>query len=439
MAKVHIIADQENIAAPEEKPMNSPAATASMLPEGFDVDFTAPAFLADPWTPLRVLQQHAPVFWSEKQQAWIVTRYADVKDGLMMDDRLSPDRIVPYFEKYGDEIRKNFPNVYRYTPKWLANMDAPAHTRVRQLFTMAFHKKIVERERLFVRSLVAELLDMAGRRDSFDFVSEIANAIPPRLICHMIGIDLERNREFLECADAAISVALSADLTPESMAQMDRALAYMSEVIVREVESVRAHPRDDLLTALVHARYEEDRLSDDELVATCQLIFAAGVDTTKHMLNQGLVELAARPEVCAFMAADPANVMKVVNETLRFVSLVKGSIRMVRHDFEWHGKQLRKDDLLFLMNGAANHDPDFWDEPFGFKPERDNGNTLAFGFGIHHCVGHLLAKMELAEFFSAAFAQYDVEILPGDRGLIPSYAFRAMSTLPVRFTAKRNP
>ena len=412
----------------------NPYEVTGALPASFDVDFAAPEFLADPWPPLLMLQQHDPVFWSAKQKGWIVTRFEDVRAGLSMDDKLTPDRVVPYFEQYGEEIRKNFPYMYRYTPKWVATMDPPAHTRMRQLFTSAFHKRVIDRERVFVREMVTGLLDVAGQRGEFDFVSEIGSVIPSRVICHLLGISEQRRIEFVAWGEAALGGALSAEVTPQVLAAMDNGLARMSEIIIAEIEHVRVEPRNDMLTALVQARYENDRLSDDELVASCQLIFAAGFDTTMHMLSNGLIELAAHPEACDYMLAAEANVPKVVNELMRHVSLIKSSLRMARRNFAWHGKTIKKNDLVFLMNGTANRDPAYWKNPEQFDCERDNSETLGFGHGIHHCVGHLLAKMELSEFFTAAFARFDVEILPGDRGYTPSYSLRSMSKLPVRFT-----
>ena len=416
--------------------MGNPHDAIDALPKDYDVDFAAPEFLADPWPPLLLLQRNDPLFWSRKQNGWIVTRHSDAKAAFTMDEQFSPDRIVSYFEQYGDELRQKLPNIFRYTPKWLANMDAPAHTRVRQLFVAALHRKIIERERLYARELVDELLEAAGKRREFDFVTEIAQVIPSRIICHMLGIDESRRAGFLHWGEAALQGALAAEPTPEILAQTDEALARLAEVIAEEIAEVHREPRNDLLTSLVQARYENDRLSDDELVATCQLILAAGFDTTKHTLSHGLVELVQRPQAVAYMLAGSDNVAGVVNELLRYLSVAKALMRVVRHDFDWHGKTLHKGDVVFISNGAANRDPAFWDSPEEFDPQRDNSGTLAFGTGAHHCVGHLLAKMELGEFFSAAFARFDIEILAGDRNITPSYGMRTINTLPVRFTPK---
>ena len=153
-------------------------------------------------------------------------------------------------------------------------------------------------------------------------------------------------------------------------------------------------------------------------------------------MSYSVVELAQRPDAVAYMLADPGNVAGVVNELLRYLSVAKAVMRVVRHDFEWHGKTLHKGDLVFVVNGAANRDARFWIKPDDFDPRRDNGGTVAFGTGAHHCVGHLLAKMELAEFLAPAFARFDIEMLPGDRAITPSYGMRTITTLPVRFTPK---
>jgi len=399
-----------------------------------DLDFGSKAFLRDPWTPLRRLRYEDPVFWSDKQHAWIVTRYDDVLQAFR-DQRLSASRIVPFLETVVSDVRNEFPLIGQFEDKWITNVDQPIHSRLRRLMTDAFSKTVVEGLRDKTHEISRDILDEVADRD-VDFVSSVAREIPARVVTALFGIPPELRDQFATWAGNIQQATGAAVLTRAMVEDYHRTLEDMNAALLELIADRRTRPQSDLLTKLVQARDASDKLSEDELLGACHATIIGGFETTMHMLTLGLIELADRPWLQERLLAGRAEEVKVVDELLRYVGMVKGMLRIARCDFEWHGKHIRRGDLVFGMSISANRDEGFWQDPDRIDPDRDNRRSMAFGPGIHFCLGHLLAKMELGVFFTEAFGSFNVELLSDERPYINSFAFRGLERLPVRFTPK---
>lgn len=400
-----------------------------------DIDFGSESFLRDPWTPLRKLQDQDPVFWSEKQKAWIVTRHEDVM-ATFRDRRLSASRIVPFLSTVVPNLREQFPLIATFEEKWISNVDQPIHSRLRKLMANAFSRGVVEELRPKTRQISRDLLARAEGRD-VDFVKEVAGELPSRVLTEMFGIPPHLREQFAVWA-GNIQAATGAAVLDRAMIEIyHQTLVDMNVELSKLIEERRKAPREDLLSQFVQARDANDQLSEQELLGACHATIIAGFETTMHMLTLGLVELAERPPLQARLLESEAEAAKVVEELLRYVGMAKGMLRIAREDFEWHGKTIRKGDFVYGMNLAASRDPRAWDRPDAIDPDRNLSRSMAFGPGVHFCLGHLLAKMELAEFFSETFQNYDVALRSEERRYINSFTFRGLEELPVRITARK--
>jgi cytochrome P450 len=399
-----------------------------------DIDFGSPEFLRDPWTPLRALQQDQPIFWSPSQRAWIVTRHEDVLT-TFRDPRLSASRIVPFLETIPGGLGDDFPLIRQFEDKWISNVDQPVHSRLRRLMTSAFSKAVVEGLRPESRRISRDILDEVAGRE-VDYVVDVARELPARVICAMFGIPPGLRDRFATWA-GHIQQATGAAVLSRAMIELyHQTLVDMNVELVKLIAARRAAPQDDLLTQFVLARDESDKLSDDELLGACHATIIAGFETTMHMLTLGMIELHQAPALRDHLLAGREETGKTVDELLRYIGMAKGMLRVAREDFAWHGQRIRKGDFVFGMNIAANRDERAWRDPDRIDPERNNARSMAFGPGMHFCLGHLLAKMELGEFFNELFGCFEIEILSEERPWINSFTFRGLEHLPVRITRK---
>lgn len=411
--------------------MNSAAHAALRLT---DVNFGDPRFLADPWPIFARLRDEAPVFWSATHHAWIVTRHADVLQAFR-DPRLSASRIVPFLEQIPGGLGDDFPLIRRFENAWITNVDDPVHGRLRRLMMNAFSKSVVEGLRPKAAQVSRELLaGVAGRE--VDFVQDVARELPARVVAEMFGIPRGQRDAFAGWAARIQAATGAAVLTRAMVVDYHRTLEELNVALGALIDARRRVPRDDLLSEFVRARDEGDRLSEDELLGACHATIIGGFETTMHMLTLGLIELRERPGLRSYALAAPMSMQRTVDELLRYLGMTKGMLRIAREDFLWHDQAIHRGDLVFAMNAAANRDERAWDQPDEIDPERNNSRSMAFGPGMHYCLGHLLARMELGEFFTAAFRGYEVELLSVERPWINSFTFRGLERLPVRLTVR---
>lgn len=400
-----------------------------------DIDFGSPEFLRDPWTPLRRLQDQDPVFWSETQKAWIVTRHADVI-ATFRDRRLSASRIVPFLETVPGGLGEEFPLIRRFEEKWISNVDEPIHGRLRKLMINAFSRGVVEGLRPGTRKISREIIDAVEGRE-VDYVHDVARELPARVLTEMFGIPASMRDQFAAWAGDIQQATGAAVLDRGMIEQYHTTLCEMNVALRTLIMERRAEPKDDLLSRFIEARDAEDKLSEDELLGACHATIIAGFETTMHMLTLGMIELAERPDLQSYLLSSPAQSAKLTDELLRYIGMAKGMLRIAREDFEWHGKQIHAGDFIYGMNISANRDERAWSNPDTIDPERDNARSAAFGPGMHFCLGHLLARMELAEFFTELFGGYDVALLSDERPYINSFTFRGLERLPVKITRKQ--
>ncbi|WP_424892565.1 cytochrome P450 [Streptomyces sp. XH2] len=318
------------------------------------------------------------------EPAWLVTRYADAR--LVLGDR----RFSRAEGVHHDEPRRG--EGPRDTG--LLSMDPPDHTRLRTLVTKAFTTPRVEKLRPDVRALAEGLVDaMVAAGPPADLVEDYALPIPVAVICRLLGVPVEDRPRFRRWSDAALTTSsLTAE---EKTANRDELRAYMAGL----VEEHRAHPADDLMTALIEARDVDDRLSELELIDLCVGILVAGHETTATQVPNFVLTLFGHPGELRRLHTDPGLLPAAVEELMRFVPLGAGAsfARYALEDVEVGGTTVRKGDALLVAVGAANRDPERFADPENFDIGRTGNQHLGFGHGVHHCLGAPLARLELQE------------------------------------------
>jgi cytochrome P450 len=402
-----------------------------------DIKFADPAFLADPWPELVRLQREAPVYWSEDRQGWIISRHEDVK-AAYADRRFSAARVGQFFRGLTPDVEEQLTDIRKYYTINVSRMDGPDHLRIRVLMLKAFNKAAIKKIEGFIGELIDQILDRCEREHDFEFGEVVGSVLPTMVIQKLLGLPDDAHGPLYKLAlDVATAVA-AASPTPELMLRMEQSIRTMNDVFNDLVHHREANPGDDLISTLVHARDGLNRLSHDELLACFHAIIVAGTETTSHSLGVGLVQLARNAALQKRLRAEPRCAFAMATELLRYPGTVKCRTRIAAEEFELHGQKIHQGDLIWIMNAGANVDARVFSDPFIINPDRDNRESMAFGPGLHFCVGHYLAGTELSQFFARAFARCDVRILQDDLQMVPSYVFYGYKTLPVRFTRLNN-
>jgi cytochrome P450 len=390
-----------------------------------------PAFIADPFPVFRRLRDEDPCHWSPRLKAWVLTRYEDVKRACV-GESMSSDRLRPFFAALPPPEAARIADIIRYLSLWMVFRDPPDHTRLRRLTGRVFSLKAMRARRPSIEALCAMLLERLEGRPAFDFVTDFAGPLPGLVILDMLGVprgELGRIKRLSD--DMALFIGSSRNL-PDKYDTAEAATHEMAALFRGLIAERRAEPRADLLSELVHLDEAGDRLSDDELVASCILLLFAGHETTTNHIANGLAALLRFPGEMAKLRADPGLAARAVEELLRYDGPSGAQVRIVREAHELHGKTLRPGERVFVMLNAANRDPRAYPDPDRLELERDGVPHLTFGFGPHLCLGFPLARLEGEISLPAVLARFPRIEPDGEADWLNSMVFRGMTSMPVR-------
>ncbi|MGI9244698.1 MAG: cytochrome P450 [Verrucomicrobiales bacterium] len=356
------------------------------------IDLFGAGMREDPYPVYGDLRESDPVHWDESMQLWILTRYDDVAFALSKP-QFSSHRIDRGRDRHP---QKEFSSLFDTLGGRMSEFDEPDHKRLRSLVQHAFARAAVEEWQPFINERVAALLSPIREAGRCDLIEEFAIPLPLAVILQIVGIPPEdRQQVKLWCDDFSI-VALNylGNISDEELHRGLVSVSAFKDYLRERVESLRTSPRRDLLTSLVQAEDGGTRLNLEELLANALLLLSAGNETTTCVIGNGVTALLRNPEQLALLKSDPSLVPKAVEEILRYDSPVQFLSRIVAEDIELRGKKLRKGDIVFAVMGAANRDPEKYDDPDNFDITRHPNPHLAFGFGHHFCAGSQLARME---------------------------------------------
>jgi len=394
-----------------------------------DVQFNPidPEFVANPYPTYHQLRTLDPVHHSPLG-FWVLTRYEDVVTALR-DPRFAKEAIVSFVaERFG------------ISPPGLGlsmlDRDPPDHTRLRGLVSKAFTPRVVEVLRPRIQQIVDEELERLGGSGAFDLIEDYAYPIPVVVICEMLGVpvaDRDRFKQWgLDIARGLDAIWLPPDseVTKRSMASR-RALSDYFRALIAER---RAAPRGDLLSGLIAAEEAGDKLSEEELLATCILLLVAGHETTVNLIGNGTLALLRHPDQLRLLRDNPGLIGTAVEELLRFDGPVQRTARIPSEDVAIGGHGIAKGEMVMPFIGAADRDPAQFPDPDRLDITRTDNRHIAFGWGIHFCLGAPLARVEGQIAINTLVQRLPKLALATDKPEFrQSLTLRGLSNLPVTF------
>jgi|DewCreStandDraft_5_1066085.scaffolds.fasta_scaffold01940_2 cytochrome P450 len=399
-------------------------------------DLMAPEVIRDPHTYYARLRETDPVHWNERWKGWIITRYDDVVRLLRDHERFSSDRMASFIAELSPADRDRYHVLIEILSSWFVFRDPPFHTRFRLLTNKAFTPMSVERLRPRVRQIIHGLLDRVAERGHMEFIRDYAFPLPVTVICEYLGVPAEDHERLKEWSDETTQIFFMRINDPNRRDRAQKGVQALTEYFYPLIHERKRHPRDDFITALVHAEERGDLLSEDEVATVCALLMLAGHETTTNALANGLLALLRNRDQWERLRADPSLARTAVEELLRYDGVVKAMLRWAKEDVEVGGKTIKEGDRILLSLFGANRDPAKFPEPDRLDVARHPNPHVAFGHGIHLCLGAPLARLELHESFialSQRFPDMRLAVEPEELQYHPTVVSRALEALPVEW------
>ena len=359
------------------------------LESGVTFNPLSPQLRANPYPLYDELRRKDPVHRMRLIDGWVLTNYEDV-DMVLRDHR-----------RFGNEGRD-----FGYIPYIsMLDLDPPAHTRIRGLVSRGFTPRSVSALEPRVRQRVDELLDALEGRDRIDLIQDFAFPLPVIVIAELLGVPPEDREQFNEWSNIA---ALTVDplLNETQVRRVRQAIEELFEYFDGVAAARRKDPQDDLVSVLANAEEDGERLSREDLLINLVLFLAAGNETTRNLIGNGTLALLRHPEQLQRLRDAPGLLDTAIDELLRYDSPVQVDGRIVRESLEIGGKKIRPGQRVLCILGAANRDPAAFPDPDTLDIGREAGNHLAFGRGIHYCLGAPLARLEGRIAFEALLSRY---------------------------------
>jgi len=398
-----------------------------------DLDLKSPAVARDPYPAFAWLRDRDPVHWSESLGAWVVTRYADVLEIWNHPDLFSSDR----FRKVGAEFTSQRPEVRAVASvlsEWLVFRDPPDHTRLRGLLQKTFTPRQLANVRPQIQAAIDALIDEALPQHEIDFAAQFAFPLPALVIALLLGApssDIEAIKHWSDELAAYLGGSLDGrDNFTRARAGVQALVDYFTDLLREK----RRNPGEDLIGLMLRAEHEGHTLGSEEIVSNCVLLLFAGHETTTNLLANGLLHLLRHPDRLAQLRARPELDASAVEELLRIESPVPATVKIATRDVEFAGAALRAGQMVLPFLSSANRDPRQFADPDRLDLARAPNRHLAFGWGIHFCLGAPLARLEAALAFRSLLERVpSLALADPDPRWRPWLFFRALEELRVRW------
>ncbi len=364
--------------------------------------FTTPEGRTDPYPRYHRLRELAPIHRSDLGM-WVLTRYDDCW-AAMRDPRFGKDYARQAEDRAGPDWRQHF--ALTAGEHSMINVHGPDHTRLRRLVVKGFNRRTVDGLRPFIESTVNGLLDDFAESPTGDIMSALGFPLPVTIIGEMLGVPAPDRAQFRKLVADVLTI-LEVRPTTEQLAVADAAQHTIRDYFLDLIAEKRGRPTDDLLGRLIKAEDQGDRLSDDELVTMATLLFIAGFETTTNLFGNGLIGLLKHPDQIALLRSDASYFTKLPDELLRYDGTAQMTVRATETDVEVGGVTIPKNELVFSLLGAGNHDPAEFPNPDMLDLTRADLHPLSFGGGVHFCLGAALARAETEITFRLLLDRFD--------------------------------
>jgi cytochrome P450 PksS len=402
-------------------------------------DLFAPEAVVNSYPLFKRMRSEDPVHYCESGGYWILTRYRDVEAALR-DERLSSDHRQLHINQLGSLDVKEMQNFLALTSKMIGENDPPEHTRLRKLAKPGFTTRAIESWRSIIQNTTDRLLDQVQNHRGMDVVSDLSVPLPGCILPEIIGVP-ETDRAKLQqwAMDIAqiFGAAGGSNIEIEELVRKaDKAAVQFSALIRQLVEQRRRQPGTDLIS-LLSVAYQEQGLNFEELPSVCIQILNAGLLTTTAQIANGVNALLCHPDQLQKLKKNPTLINSAVEEMIRFDTSVPFFFRIAKQDLTIGGKEIAAGSVIVLGLGAANHDSEKFEEPEVFDITRTPNEHLAFGSGIHFCLGAALARMELTICLTTLLRRLPNLSFDPDKQAIPTkysiLIMKGFDSLPVKF------
>lgn len=376
-----------------------------------------PAFLEDPF-PFYELGRPMSPMWLEPLNGWMTFKY-DECVAILKDHH--------NWSSGGPRPPEGAPDPVQ--PGMLGS-DPPRHTRLRALVSQAFTPRMVEQLEPRLRQIACELLDPVMERGECDLVETLAYPLPVIAIAEILGVEPEKRERFKVWSDLVVQqLGISGQPLPDEIVQ------EMEEYFGRLCEERRANPRNDLVSGLVQAEMDGEKLNFEELMQMLILLLVAGNETTTNLIGNAMLTFMEHPGELAKVQAEPSLLPNALEEVLRYNSPVQATVRTATRDFEFAGRPIKQDQQMAVWLGAANRDPEQFPDPLRFDVTRSPNRHLAFGMGIHFCLGSPLARLEARVAWEELLkrATNFRRTSEGPLPRVPVFIMRGVRQLPIAF------
>ena len=389
-----------------------------------------PEVLADPYPLYHRLLREAPVYWDPFLHSWVVTRYPDVVKVLR---EFSADR-TPSPEKLTTMGLEALNPIAKVMVKQMLFLDAPSHTRMRGLAGVAFTPQRVEVLRSHIRDITRNLLQPAREKGEMDVINDLAEPLPCIVTAEMLGLPVEDHRQLKMWSEDFAEMLGNFQHNPDHVPKILKSTEEMTSYFREKMRKKDIRP-DGLVSSLMNAEINGDRLSEDEVIANCIVTMVGGQETTTNLIGSGMLTLLRNPDQLAKLRANLSLIPSAVEELLRYESPSQHTGRIAPDDIEMGGKQIRKGQAVMAVMAAANRDPDRFPDPDRLDITRQDNKHVAFGWGAHFCFGAPLARIEAQIAFEEILLHFPQWTLkPGPLVWRTNLGLRGLTSLPVSFS-----
>lgn len=385
------------------------------------------------------LREQEPVHWSPGLASWVVTSHELGTQVLMDATRFSADRMTPFAQRVKPEQREQAAGLLKWLSQWMVFRDPPDHSRLRRQLMVPLNPRVFQSLEVQVDTAVIMHLDGLAPGEPFDFVRDFAQTMPGYVLMDILGVPRHRFFETKQYSNDLMLFIGGSRNVEEKYRRAHEGAHGMAELFRAALAERRANgaPEGDVLWQLMSTEVDGRRMTDDELVASMMMLLNGAHETTTNALANMVAALAANPSLLPLLRAEPELLGSAVEEFLRYDSPVLSVGRLVKHDMEFGGKTLRAGSRLYVMLVAVNRDPAAFQNPDTIDVRRNPNRHLAFGKGLHFCLGAPLAKLEMRMALKRIVERYDrVEVLAAleDLEWHNSLVARGPRSLPVRFS-----
>ncbi|HXW61052.1 MAG TPA: cytochrome P450 [Candidatus Acidoferrales bacterium] len=351
-------------------------------------------FQQNPYPAYQRLLEEAPIHYLDWGNGlWAVFSYTDCT-AILKDPRLSAKRTGAFLLALPEENRREFVELARLLSLWMLFIDAPAHSRLRKLMNKGFSPAALESLRPQIEAIVDRMVEPLRHRREVELMHEIAHPLPVRVIAEMLGIPDTMQDQLVGWSNAIATFFGSPHRTLEQIRSAQQAVVALTEYFRDAVAKRRQQKGNDLISLLLKIEEDGDVLTEEELYAQCVMLLFGGHETTRNLIGNGMFTLLQHPEESSNLRERPEMIRTAVEELLRYESPVQNTARIAKEEMEVCDVRLRPGDLIAVMLGAANRDPQQFKDPGRLDLSRLNNSHLAFGAGPHFCIGNQLARME---------------------------------------------